>query len=69
MSNQVPLRILDRLTRTSPRCDLEQLTYDVVSELVLCDVIEQRGEDRQQGHGSIVNILRYALHRLDTEKY
>lgn len=60
---------MNRVTLTAPQCGVKWLTYDVVSKLVLCDVVEQRGEDRQQGHGGVVNVLRYAFHWLNTEKH
>lgn len=38
------------------------LTHDVVPKLVLGDVVEQWGEDRQQGDGGVVDVLRDAFH-------
>ena len=39
-----------------------QLTQQVHSKLMLSDVLEQGGEDGQQGHCGVVDILRHALH-------
>lgn len=45
------------------------LTHDIVSKLVLSDVVKQGGEHRQEGDGGVVDVLGHAFHLLDvTEK-
>lgn len=38
-----------------------KLTNDIVSKLMLGDVIEQRGEDRKQGCGGVVDVLGHSF--------
>ena len=38
------------------------LTDNIVSELMLGDVLEEGGEDRQQGHGGVGDVLAHTLH-------
>ena len=38
------------------------LTDDIISELVLGDVLEEGGEDGQQGHGCVGEVLAHTLH-------
>ena len=37
------------------------LTHDVVSELVLADVVEQRSEDGQQSVGGVADVLGHTF--------
>lgn len=37
------------------------LTHDVISELMLGDVVKQRCEDWQQGGGGVVDVLGHTL--------
>ena len=41
-----------------------RLTHDVVSELVLSDVVKQGGQHGEQGDGGVVDVLGHALHLL-----
>lgn len=46
------------------------LTYDIISKLVLGNVVKQRREHRKQGSGGVVDILGYTFHlweHTDTE--
>lgn len=43
-------------------------TDDIVSKLVLSDVVKQRGQHRQQGDGGVVDVLGHAFDLLWGEK-
>lgn len=37
------------------------LTDDIISKLVLCDVVKQGGENWEEGDGGVVNVLGHAF--------
>lgn len=43
---------------------MKALTHDIISKLVLSNVIKQRGEHREQGDGGVVYVLGDAFHLL-----
>ena len=49
-------------TLPSNNITLLGLTQQVHSKMVLSDVLEQSGEDGQQSHGGVVDVLRHAFH-------
>lgn len=40
---------------------MNTLTHDIISKLVLCDVVEEGGEDWEEGDGGVVNVLGHAF--------
>lgn len=54
-----------RIHTTEQKCAyVKALTHDIISKLVLSDVIEQGGEHRQQGDGCVVDVLGHTFHLL-----
>lgn len=41
--------------------DVNTHTHDIISELVLSDVVEQGSKNWQQGNGRVVDVLGHAL--------
>lgn len=44
--------------------DVKALTHDIISKLVLSDVIKQGGKHWQQGNGCVVNVLGHTFNLL-----